>query len=181
MLFLRYAYVLALALWIGGMIVLGAVVAPTIFQVLPIHAPDAGRALAGVAFGAMLARFHLVAYAAGAVMLAALGAMALLGPRPRHLAVRMAIVAGMLGVALYSGRVVLGEIETVQQQVATAAPRPAHQPDIVTASLPTLPSQLPAGDARRERFDELHRLSTRLMMINVAGALVLLFWEAREH
>jgi hypothetical protein len=34
---------------------------------------------------------------------------------------------------------------------------------------------------RRIRFDALHQLSTRLMMINVAGALVLLYWEAREH
>jgi hypothetical protein len=67
--------------------------------------------------------------------------------------------------------------------VAAAAPAPLH-PDVVAApahALPPLPSQLPAGDARRERFDQLHQLSTRLMMVNVAGALVLLFWEAREH
>ena len=43
-----------------------------------------------------------------------------------------------------------------------------------------LPSRLPAGDARRVRFDELHQLSTRLMMVNIVGALALLFWEARE-
>jgi hypothetical protein len=45
----------------------------------------------------------------------------------------------------------------------------------------TLPSQLPSGDARRIRFDELHALSTRLMMINLVGALLLVVWEAREH
>ena len=27
-------------------------------------------------------------------------------------------------------------------------------------------------------FDELHLLSTRLMLLNMAGALVLLYWEA---
>ena len=43
-----------------------------------------------------------------------------------------------------------------------------------------LPSRLPADDARRIRFDQLHVLSTRLMMVNLAGALALLFWEARE-
>jgi len=30
------------------------------------------------------------------------------------------------------------------------------------------------------RFDELHVLSTRLMMVNLVGALALLFWETRE-
>jgi hypothetical protein len=30
------------------------------------------------------------------------------------------------------------------------------------------------------RFDALHVLSTRLMMFNIAGALMLLYWEARE-
>ena len=34
--------------------------------------------------------------------------------------------------------------------------------------------------ACRVRFDELHLLSTRLMWLNMAGALVLLYWEARE-
>jgi hypothetical protein len=43
-----------------------------------------------------------------------------------------------------------------------------------------VPSRLPAGDVRRLRFDALHLLSTRLMMLNIAGALVLLYWEARE-
>ena len=33
---------------------------------------------------------------------------------------------------------------------------------------------------RRARFDYLHQLSTRLMMINMVGALLLLYWEARE-
>lgn len=174
---LRYAYVLALAVWTGGMIVLGAVVAPTVFQVLPAYAPDTGRALAGAAFGDILARFHYVAYAAGAVMLAALMGMALLGPRPRHLAVRMIITAAMLAVAIYSGRVVLGEIHAIQRQIAAESGGASAGP----ALRPVLPSQLPAGDGRRARFDQLHRLSTRLMLVNVAGALALLLWEAREH
>jgi len=31
------------------------------------------------------------------------------------------------------------------------------------------------------RFDELHQRSTQLMMVNIAGALMLLYWEARER
>jgi len=178
MLVLRYAYVLALAVWTGGMIVLGAIAAPSIFQVLPMHEPEAGRALAGAAFGDIIARFHYVAYASGAVMLAALGAMAVLGPRPRHLAIRMAVIAAMLVVAIYSGVAVLGEIDGIQRELANTASSTGARPPPALRTI--LPSQLPADDRRRLRFDALHRLSTRLMMINVAGALVLLLWEARE-
>ena len=166
---LRYAYVLALTVWLGGMIVLGAVVAPGTFGVLPAMEPESGRALAGAVFGAVLARFHYVAYAAGAVLLVVLVALAVLGPRPRHFAVRVALVTVMLGIAVYSGLVVLAEIDGIQSQLAAAS-----------TGAPALPSQLPATDARRIRFDDLHQLSTRLMMVNVVGGLLLLIWEARE-
>src|SRR5512144_238945 len=110
MLALRYVYILALVVWLGGMVVLGAIVAPATFQVLQASAPETGRALAGELFGVVLARFHYVAYAAAALLLLTMAAMALLGPRPRGLAVRSAIVAVMLGVAIYSGVIVLGRI-----------------------------------------------------------------------
>lgn len=163
MLALRYVYVLALAIWLGGMVVLGAVVAPTTFQVLQAIEPSTGRLLGGAVFGAILSRFHYVAYGTGALALLALAAMALLGPRPVAFAVRSAIVALMLVVALYSGLVVLREVKSIQQEVGG------------------LPSRLPAGDERRVRFDQLHQLSTRLMVINIVGALTLLYWEAKEH
>jgi len=162
MLALRYVYVLALVVWLGGMVVLGALVAPTTFEVLQAGAPDTGRVLAGEVFGSIVARFHYVAYAAGALMLVTLAAMRLLGPRPAGFAARAALVAGMLAVALYSGLIVLRRIDTVQQEAGGRV------------------SRLSPTDARRARFDELHRLSTRLMLLNIAGALVLLLWEARE-
>jgi uncharacterized membrane protein len=163
MLALRYVYLLALVVWLGGMVILGALVAPATFDVLQATEPVAGRALAGDVFGAVIARFHYVAYAAGALLLVSLGAMRILGPRPAAFGVRAAIIAGMLGVALYSGLVVLRRIETLQQEAGGAS------------------SRLPPSDARRVRFDELHQLSTRLMLLNIAAALALLYWEAREH
>ena len=162
MLALRLVYVLALAVWLGGMTMLGAVVAPTIFQTLQAADPGSGRALAGLAFAAILTRFHFVAYGCGILLLVTLIAMALLGPRPKHVAIRFAIVAAMLLVSAYSGVVVLGEIDAIQREVGT------------------LPSRLPEGDPRRVRFDALHQLSTRLMMVDLIGALALLYWEARE-
>jgi hypothetical protein len=162
MLALRYVYVLALVVWLGGMVLLGAIVAPTTFEVLQASAPATGRALAGDVFGSILSRFHYVAYAAGGILLVTLAIMAVLGPRPASYAIRSGIIVLMLGVAAYSGFVVLQRVDAIQREVG-------H-----------LPSQLPAGDARRTEFDALHLLSTRLMMLNMAGALVLLYWEARE-
>jgi hypothetical protein len=158
----RYVYILALVVWLGGMLVLGVLVAPATFQTLQALAPDTGRELGGAVFTAILERFHYVAYASGVLLLLTLATMALLGPRPRNLAVRSGLVAAMLAVALYSGAVVLRNADSIRREVGGR------------------PSQLPADDARRVRFDELHVLSTRLMMVNIVGALALLFWEARE-
>jgi uncharacterized membrane protein len=162
MLALRYVYILALVVWLGDIVALGALVAPTTFQTLEAREPVAGRALAGDLFGLILARFHYVAYAAGAVLLVSLFMMRVLGPRPPAFGVRATIVAAMLATALYSGLVVSQQINAVQQEAGG------------------LPSRLPLTDARRVRFDELHQLSTRLMLLTMAGALVLLYWEARE-
>ncbi len=68
----------------------------------------------------------------------------------------------MLGVALYSGLVVLARIDSVQRDVGGPV------------------SRLRADDERRLLFDQLHQLSTQLMMLNLAGGLILLYWEARE-
>lgn len=162
MLALRYVYVLALVIWLGGMIVLGALVAPTTFQVLQAIEPGTGRALAGDLFGAVIARFHYIAYAAGALLLLTLAAMAVLGPRPRAFAIRCGLIAAMLLVSLYSGFIVLSRIDAVQVEAGGRV------------------SRLPPQDERRVRFDALHQLSTNLMLLNMAGALVLLYWEARE-
>jgi hypothetical protein len=162
MLALRYVYILALVVWLGGMAILGALVAPTTFDVLQMRVPDGGRELAGAVFGATIAGFHWVAYGAGALLLVTLGIMRILGPRPAAFGVRVAIVILMLAVAVYSGLVVLDRIDALQ------------------AAAGGLASRLPESDGRRIEFDRLHILSTRLMMVNLAGALVLLYWEARE-
>ena len=163
MLALRYVYVLALVIWLGGMVVLGVIVAPATFQVLQASSVENGRALAGELFGTILERFHYVAYTCGGILLVSIGAMAVLGPRPRAFAVRLGLISAMLLVSLYSGFIVLRTIESVQLEAGR------------------LPSLLPAGDPLRVRFDQLHELSTRLMIVNIAGALALLYWEARDH
>lgn len=161
MLVLRYISALALACWLGGMVVLGAVVAPATFQVLQAREGSPGRVLAGAVFGETLRRFHFVAYACGAVLLADLIGMALSGGRPAGFAVRLGIVSAMLAIAIVSGTLVRGRVERVQQSVAGSV------------------SSLPPDDPRRVEFERLHALSTGLMLVNIAGGLVLLVWNAR--
>ena len=159
---LRYLYVLALVLWLGGMSIAGLVVAPTTFGVLEAWNPSSGRVLAGQVFGAVLARMHLIAYAAGAVMVIVLTVQRLLGPRPRSYGVRVGLLGLMLALTAYSGVLVAPRIDNLQSEVNGPM------------------TGLAANDPRRVEFDRLHRLSTTLVMATLAGGLVLIGWETRE-
>jgi len=162
MIAVRYAALLALVVWLGGMIVLGLLVAPSTFRVLQVQDPAAGRVLAGALFGNILRQFYLLSYACAAVILLSLVAMKLVGPPPRAFLPRVAIVSGMLALALYAGVPVSRGIAQIQAQ----------------ASGPM--NQLPETDPRRVRFERLHATSTTLMTINIVLGLVLLYWYARE-
>src|SRR5687768_18547799 len=63
---LRVASLVVLALWVGGLAVLGFVAAPAIFATLEAADPAAGRALAGRVFGDILRAFQPWIWALGA-------------------------------------------------------------------------------------------------------------------
>ena len=160
--FLRYLYVLALVMWLGGMSIAGLVVAPVTFGVLEAWNPSTGRVLAGDVFGAVLARMSVVGYIAGAVMFLVLTVMRLLGPRPRSYGIRVALIFAMLGFTVYADRVAAPRIDSLQAQVSGPM------------------NQLPATDARRIEFDWLHSLSTSLITAAMLGGFALVAWETRE-
>jgi len=159
---LRYLYVLALVLWLGGMAIAGFVVAPTTFTVLEAWDASTGRVLAGQVFGAVLRRVHLIGYGAAIVMVLTLTMQRMLGPRPKHYGIRVGLLTLMLGLMLYSGLALTPQIDRIQAGVTGPM------------------NQLPTDDARRQEFDRLHRLSTALVTATLAGGLVLLAWESRE-
>jgi len=159
---LRYLYVLALVLWLGGMAIAGLVVAPVTFGVLEAWNPSTGRVLAGDVFGAVLERLSLLAYAAGVLMFVVLTVQRLLGPRPRSYGIRVGIIAVMLALTMYADMVAAPRIDELQSQVSGPM------------------NGLAADDARRVEFDRLHSLSTALIMMAIGGGLVLLGWETRE-
>jgi formate hydrogenlyase subunit 4 len=142
--------VLAYALWLGGMVAI-ALTAPVVFQVVP------SRDLAGRVFGGVLARLFPLIYVCGALILVA-GAVHVARARAltRSSLARYGLVAVMLAVAVYTGVVVLGEMQTIQ------------------AALPGPIESLPLDAGARARFDSLHKLSERLMGLDVVLALLLL-------
>jgi uncharacterized membrane protein len=162
MLALRFAGVLALTLWVGGLLVLGAIAAPSIFEVLAAQHVAGDRAIAGAVFGEVLRRFHLLSYGCGFVLLTTLVARGVLGPRPIWFAVRVGTACLMVAATAYSGLVVSSQIARVQAQIGGA------------------PSSLPESDPRRVTFGRLHATSTGLQMVPLLGGLLLLFRELKD-
>ena len=158
---LRYAALLMLVIWVGGLVALGAIAAPAIFDVLAAQ-PDKGRMLAGALFGEILRRFHLVSYTVGGLLLGTLLLRRVLGPAPRRFAWRAGLATLMLAASAYSGLVVAARIGQLQKDIGVA------------------PSSLPEGDARRVEFGRLHGLSTALQLVPLLGGLMLIYWEIKE-
>ena len=152
MIVLRYLYVVALVVWLGGMVAAGAIVAPAMFAVLQAEAgarrPRAGR---------RRVRRHprrvltTSAEVAGAVMLVTMTVLRLLGPKPTTFGVRAVLLGAMLGAAAYTGHVVLPKTEALRREMA-------------------LPSQLPPPTIRGAcASTSCTSCRRRLMMAKIAG------------
>jgi hypothetical protein len=161
MLALRYVALLALVVWAGGLIALGGIAAPALFDVVGAQHVAGGRLLAGAVFGEILRRFALVSYAAGGILLATLVVRAILGPRPQRFAWRAAVVVLMLAATAYAGIAVAGRIHRLQAEMGVA------------------PSSLPSTDARRIEFGRLHGISSGLQIVPLLGGFVLIYWELK--
>ena len=162
MVLLRYLYVVALVSWVGGLIVAGALVAPSVFGVLQGWNAVQGRVLAGQVFGEVLLRLTWLSYAMGAVMFITLTLHRLLGARPVKYGVRVGIMTLMMMLMFAVGFYILPRINSIQSEVSGAV------------------SALVDTDARRVEFDRLHGLSNILFSITAIGGLALCWWETRE-
>jgi len=162
MVLLRYLYVVALVLWVGGLIVAGALVAPSVFGVLQAWNESQGRVLAGQVFGEVLLRLTWLSYAMGLIMFVTLTLHRLLGARPLKYGVRVGIMGLMLVMMMATGFYVIPQVNAIQAGVTGPV------------------SALPETDLRRVEFDRLHGLSNIFFAITALGGLALCFWEARE-
>jgi hypothetical protein len=162
MILLRYLYVVALVLWVGGLVVAGALVAPSVFGVLQAWNPSEGRVLAGQVFGEVLLRLTWLSYVMGAVMFITLTLHRLLGARPVKYGIRVGIMALMLVMMMVTGFYLIPEVDAIQAEVSGPV------------------AELPDTDPRRVAFNRLHGLSNILFSITALGGLALCWWEARE-
>jgi hypothetical protein len=128
-----------------------ALVAPALFQQI------GSRDLAGRVFGAVLERLFPLTYACALLLLAA-GAVRLVRLRQVEKLdlARYGLPLLMLAIAGYTGLVVLREMQALQ------------------ATLPAPIETLATTDPLRVRFDALHKLSERLMALDVGLGVVLL-------
>jgi len=153
---LRFFMLLVLVVWIGGIIFFAAVVAPTLFKVLPTHQ------LAGAVVSRSLGILHWMGIACGIVflitsMISSYSARGAAHPfAPRHLLVYMMLALTVISQLVVSAkllamRTAMGEIDLV-----------------------------PVTDARRIAFNQLHAWSTRLETGVLILGLVVLFLVARR-
>jgi hypothetical protein len=160
---LRYVAIVALALWIGGLVALGAIGAPTIFSVLELRDAVHGREIAGLVFGTVFERFQYVALALAAIVGASLGARAAIGPRPRHFKLRLWTLLGLLALG------------------AATAFEIAPRIDAIRTSVNGPVANLPDTDPRRVLFGRLHGASSGVMLLTIVAGLGLLWSEAADQ
>jgi hypothetical protein len=162
MIVLRYAYVLALVVWVGALVAAGAFVAPALFGVLQAEAGATGRMLAGAAFGEVLRRVLLAGDVAGVVMLGTMTVLRLFGPKPVSYGIRALLLGAMLLANAYTAHILLPEAESLRREINGPM------------------ASVAATDPRRVRFDSLHGLSTTIVTAMALAGIAVAAWEARE-
>ena len=160
---LRFVAVLALAVWVGGLVTLGVLTAPVLFTVLESRDALAGREMAGLLFGSIFREFQFLSWAMGGVLLTSLGLRAALGPRPSRMALRIWTSVAMLAMSAVTTYVIIPRIDAIR----TNTPGPI--------------AALAAEDPVRAEFGRLHGISNILALVTVVGGLGLIWVELRDQ
>lgn len=151
MAFLRFLLLLALVIWIGGIIFFAFVVAPALFTIVP------SRDVAGAVVGRSLSELHWIGVGCGVVFLVC----ALVDMRSRLATIRNVAITLMLALTLASQIGVTGRMERLRASMGSI-------------------QAVPATDARRAEFDKLHVWSTTLESLVLLLGLVALFDTTRS-
>jgi hypothetical protein len=160
---LRVASLVVLALWMGGLAVLGFVAAPAIFATLEAADPAGGRALAGRVFGDILRAFQPWIWGLGFAAFSLLVVRSLVGPRPHKVALRLGAIVLMLALTGAGAFYVTPRIDALRN----STPQPI--------------ASLADDDPRKSEFGRLHGLSSVLMLMTLAAGVGLLWAETKDH
>jgi uncharacterized membrane protein len=149
---LRFVHLLALVVWIGGVVFFSFFTAPALFSVLP-------RDMAGRVTVALFPRYYLMGAVCGVIALLTALLQWLRAPaRARRLPVEMILLILMLAMTLYAGLGILPETSSLRPQIRAADGSPGRE-------------------AAQRRFDILHRRSVvlnGLVLLCGIGALATL-------
>jgi len=152
---LRFLMFLSLAVWIGGIIFLSFVVAPTAFSVAPT------RHMAGTVVGHSLGILHWMGLFAGVIFLGSSMLLASLTTGSAHpMAARHILICLMLLLTAISQFGISPKLAALRTQFG----------DI---------DSVPATDPRRLHFDALHVWSVRLEVVVLVMGLTVLYLTSR--
>jgi uncharacterized membrane protein len=151
---LQFLYHLALAILVGGGLVLGAVVAPAIFRTI------SSRSEAGGVFGAVLARWDglaiLCVFLVVVTSILKAGAYEVSGSVDPRLIARWVALVVMSAATIYAS----GWANSVARSLRTQTP---HW------------EELPESSPLRREFASLHRSSSRAMRVGLIAGLVAMY------
>jgi hypothetical protein len=154
---LRFFHLLALVVWIGGIVFFSFFTAPALFGVLP-------RDLAGNVTSVLFPRYYMLGGICGFIALLTCMLQWLRPPgRDRRLQIEMVLLILMLAMTLYAGLGILPETSVLRPQTRVAEGTPGR-------------------DNAQRRFDVLHRRSVilnGLVLLCGIGVLATLAW--RDH
>jgi hypothetical protein len=157
---LRYIMLLALVVWLGGIIFFGTVMAPVLFKNLPSN-------VAGNVVGPSLKTLHWIGMVTGTLLLLAFVALSA-GLRKTAFTILVPVlILLMLLLTVVSQFYVVPQMETLRTQIAG-----------YTYVTPLPDWEKRAAEARQE-FDSLHRWSTRIEGAVLMLGLIVLGYFAR--
>jgi len=154
----RYTMLLALVVWIGGLIFFSFVLAPTVFHpgILP------SRQLAGNVVSRSLGILHLTGVCCGVVFaVTSMIESRVVSGSAQPFAVRHLLVYGMIILTVVSMLAVGSKMQMLRQQMVVI-------------------DELPQNDSRRIEFNRLHAWSTRIEETVLLLGLALLYATARR-
>ena len=162
---LRSLILLAIVVWMGGLLFFGAVVAPVAFESLMPMFPDpaVGLQVAGTMVRDSLTRLHDIGLFCGAALLLLCIIECVTRATRRSIGPSILLVAVMMGLTAYSQFSVIPRMETLRIQAGPAIADPSS----------TNPARLD--------FNRLHNLSTSLEGIVLLCGIGLIILYARPE
>ena len=159
---LRFVKLLAVVVWLGGIVFFAFVLAPVAFTRLP------STHLAGMVVGGTLSILHLAGLVCGLLFIAAtLGAHAVAQYRKPRIVAELVLVMAMLCITAYSQFVLIPRMERDRSSVA------AISGDDIDSAAPSDPSRMD--------FERLHGLSEKLEGVALLAGIGLVWLLARKQ